>query len=167
MTQCAPAAMALVMSPEYRIPPSAMMGTSECLAASAASKMAVTWGTPTPEITRVVQIDPGSNAHLHRVRASGQQVLASFLGCHVSRNDINVPPSLDFADCLQHIRRMAVSTVHNQNVNTFLDQALRSIVVEYSDRRSHPQPAQLIFAGLGEPFHHVNVFDRDESGQFV
>src|SRR5208283_898959 len=41
MTQDAPAAMALVMSPEYLMPPSAMMGTPVPCAALAASIMAV------------------------------------------------------------------------------------------------------------------------------
>ena len=41
------------------MPPSAMMGTSYLLAASAASAMAVSWGTPTPATMRVVQIEPG------------------------------------------------------------------------------------------------------------
>ena len=159
--------MALVMSPEYRIPPSAMIGNVGMLGRLGrledGGHLRHTHSRDHPRRAN----RSGTDAHLHRIRAGGQQVLASFLGCHVSRNDVNVPPSLDLADRLQHIRRMPVSTVHDQNVNAFGNQALRSVVVKHSDRRSHPQPAQLILAGMGEPFHHVNVFDRDESGQFV
>src|SRR3972149_1191974 len=59
MTAEAPAARALVMSPEYLIPPSAMRGIFFFEAAAAHFMIADTWGTPTPAITRVVQIDPG------------------------------------------------------------------------------------------------------------
>src|SRR5256884_2433734 len=59
ITQDAPAASALEMSPEYLIPPSAMSGTSVPCAARAASMIAVNCGTPAPVTTRVVQIDPG------------------------------------------------------------------------------------------------------------
>src|SRR5829696_3831294 len=59
MTTSAPAAMALAISPEYWIPPSATIGTSWRAATRAQSRTAVTWGTPTPATTRVVQIDPG------------------------------------------------------------------------------------------------------------
>ena len=59
MTVSAPATMALAMSPEYWSPPSPMTGTPTARAACAARWMAVTWGTPTPATTRVVQIEPG------------------------------------------------------------------------------------------------------------
>src|SRR5215813_15052786 len=59
ITQEAPAASALVMSPEYLIPPSAMIGTPVPAAALAQSLTAVNCGTPAPVTTRVVQIEPG------------------------------------------------------------------------------------------------------------
>ncbi len=59
ITASAPAAMALVMSPEYLMPPSAISGTPASRAARAHSAMAVICGTPAPETTRVVQIEPG------------------------------------------------------------------------------------------------------------
>ena len=59
MTALAPAAMALGMSPEYLMPPSAMMVLPSLSAASAQSMMAVIWGTPMPATTRVVQMEPG------------------------------------------------------------------------------------------------------------
>ena len=55
----APAAIALTISPEYLIPPSAIIGTLYSLAASAQSITAVICGTPIPATTRVVQIEPG------------------------------------------------------------------------------------------------------------
>jgi hypothetical protein len=57
ITLDAPAASAFTISPEYLMPPSAITGMSP--APSTASNTAVSWGTPTPVTTRVVQIDPG------------------------------------------------------------------------------------------------------------
>src|SRR5690625_3742554 len=59
MTAWAPAASALMISPEYLIPPSAITGTPYFSASSAQSWTAVICGTPTPATTRVVQIEPG------------------------------------------------------------------------------------------------------------
>ncbi len=55
------------------MPPSAMTGTSCSAAAWAHSQMAVTWGTPAPVTTRVVQIDPGADADLDGVGAALDQ----------------------------------------------------------------------------------------------
>ena len=41
------------------MPPSAITGTSDFAASSAQSMIAESCGTPTPAITRVVQIEPG------------------------------------------------------------------------------------------------------------
>src|SRR5450830_140983 len=59
ITTCAPAAKALIISPEYLIPPSAIIDTPEPSAASAQLATAVICGTPTPATTRVVQMEPG------------------------------------------------------------------------------------------------------------
>ena len=54
-----PAARALVISPEYLIPPSATIGIPLFLATSYTSIIADICGTPIPATTRVVQIEPG------------------------------------------------------------------------------------------------------------
>src|SRR5450432_1432098 len=59
ITVSAPAASAFATSPEYLMPPSAMIATPEPFAADTASAIAVSCGTPTPATIRVVQIDPG------------------------------------------------------------------------------------------------------------
>ena len=59
MTACAPAANAFVMSPEYRIPPSAIIGMFDPFKAFTAEEIADSCGTPTPETIRVVQMEPG------------------------------------------------------------------------------------------------------------
>ncbi len=37
----------------------------------------------------------------------------------------------------------------------------------YTYRCAHPQPPPAIFAGMGKPLHHVDVFDRNQAGQSV
>src|SRR2546430_5369084 len=59
MTACAPAAIALAMSPEKRMPPSEMTGTSASCSACATAATAEICGTPTPATMRVVQMEPG------------------------------------------------------------------------------------------------------------
>src|SRR5699024_2684115 len=59
ITIFAPAAIALVISPEYLIPPSAITGISYSLAASAQFILAFICGTPIPVTTLVVHIEPG------------------------------------------------------------------------------------------------------------
>ena len=59
ITQSAPAAIALGISPVYRMPPSAMTGTPDPFSAAATSNTAENCGNPTPATTRVVQIEPG------------------------------------------------------------------------------------------------------------
>ena len=59
MTEEAPAAKALVISPECLIPPSAMIGTPLPARTFAQSAIAVICGIPAPDTIRVVQIEPG------------------------------------------------------------------------------------------------------------
>ena len=59
ITTLAPQARALVISPEYLIPPSAITGISYSLATFTQSIMADICGTPTPVTTLVVQMEPG------------------------------------------------------------------------------------------------------------
>ena len=59
ITEFAPAANAFTISPEYFIPPSAIIGIPASLAAAEQSRIAVICGTPTPATIRVVHIEPG------------------------------------------------------------------------------------------------------------
>ena len=76
MTAWAPAASALVMSPEYRMPPSAMIGMSVPCRALTADAMADSCGTPTPETIRVVQMLPGPMPHLTASAPASARALA-------------------------------------------------------------------------------------------
>src|SRR5919197_959113 len=81
ITVCAPAASALVTSPENLMPPSAMTGTPARSAGPTASRIAVSCGTPTPETTRVVQIEAGAVRRVddQYVRAGAHQRLGARL----------------------------------------------------------------------------------------
>src|SRR5438876_9022142 len=99
ITQDAPAANALEMSPEYLIPPSAMSGTSVPWAARAASMMAVNCGTPAPVTTRVVQIDPGP---MPTFKPSTPSEINSFVPSYVAthrrkRGDVRRHERIDLA----------------------------------------------------------------------
>ena len=59
ITLDAPAASAFGTSPESLMPPSAITGTPVPRSAFAALYTAVSCGMPTPQTTRVVQIEPG------------------------------------------------------------------------------------------------------------
>ena len=59
ITESAPAAIALAISPENLIPPSAIILMSLPFKASLMLKIAVICGMPIPAIIRVVQIEPG------------------------------------------------------------------------------------------------------------
>ena len=59
ITELAPATIALTMSPEYRTPPSAIIGIPLSLSALETFIIAESCGKPTPATTRVVHIEPG------------------------------------------------------------------------------------------------------------
>ena len=83
MTAWAPQASDFTTSPEKRIPPSAMSGTPAATVTRAASKIAVTCGIPTPEMIRVVQIEPTpmptfTPSAPARIRASAPSAVPTF-----------------------------------------------------------------------------------------
>src|SRR5919112_253728 len=76
ITVFAPAASAFATSPEYLMPPSAMIATPDPFAAATASEIAVSCGTPTPATIRVVQpahvIGGGVRIHLGLLDVAGR-----------------------------------------------------------------------------------------------
>ena len=77
ITQSAPEAMALAISPLYFIPPSAMTGMPLDLHASTTLCTAVSCGTPTPETILVVQIEPGPIPTLTALAPASIRALAA------------------------------------------------------------------------------------------
>ena len=85
--------------------------------------IAVICGTPTPEMTRVVQIEPGPMPTFTASAPASIRSLAPLGGRHVAGNHVDIPVLLDLADRFHHVGRMAVGTVDHQHVDAFLNQA--------------------------------------------
>ena len=107
------------------------------------------------------------DAHLHCVSPGRHQVARSVARCHVASHDVDIPPLLHFADRLDHVGRVAMGTIDDEEIDIFLDQAAGPLIIEDSDGRSNPQPTLPVFGCLREATHHVDVFDRNQSGQSV
>jgi hypothetical protein len=114
MTVSAPATSALAMSPEYCRPPSPTSGTPAGRQALAPRRSPVTCGTPTPATTRVVQIDPGPDAHLDAVGARVDQRLRARPGRDVAAEHLHVAGRrvrLQPGDHVEHQPGVAVGDV--------------------------------------------------------
>ena len=115
-------------SPEYLIPPSEMIGTPDPLAASEHCATAVIWGTPAPEMIRVVQIDPGPDAYLDGIDLKPDQVLDRFRGGDVSGDQIDVGHRLSqLFDGRHHSAAVAVRRVDGKDVDAFRENFLSAL----------------------------------------
>ena len=90
MTASAPAAMALVTSPENLMPPSEISGTPEPRVARAHSAMAVICGTPAPLTTRVVQMEPGPMPTLMPSAPRFDQIARAFERGDVAGDQVHI-----------------------------------------------------------------------------
>src|SRR5216683_1324241 len=114
ITHDAPAASAFEMSPEYLMPPSAMIATSVPFAALAASMMAVSCGTPAPVTTRVVQIEPGP---MPTFSPSMPSEISSFAPGHIAGHQLHFrQPLPDRLDRFHHSLGVSVRRVDGQHV---------------------------------------------------
>ena len=170
ITQSAPAAMALAMSPEERTPPSAMAGTPWARAAAAHSITAVSCGTPTPATTRVVQMEPGpmpiftasAPASISASTASGVATLpattCTLLDKRLMRSTVPM-----------HARRMPVGGVHHHHVHVGLDQRLGALVavLAHADGGGDAQPAERVLHGGRIGLRLVHVLHGDEADAAV
>ena len=121
----APATSALAMSPEYCSPPSPITGTPAGAQARAASKIAVTWGTPTPATTRVVQIEPGPTPTFTASTPASTSACAPGPRGDVAADDLHVGGrgvGLEPADHVQQQPGVAVRGVGDEHVDPGLDQ---------------------------------------------
>lgn len=113
--------------------------------------MAVSCGTPTPEIILVVQIDPGPIPTLTasapaRIKSLAPSVVATFPAItSISHRFFGLANGFD------HVLGMTVGTVHHQNIDTLFNQSGNPLVIENSDRRSDSQSSPGIFRGQGKP----------------
>lgn len=103
MTALAPPAMALGMSPEYLMPPSAITVTPYLSASFAQSLIAVSCGTPIPAITRVVQMEPGPMPTLIQLAPRFNEGAGGLGRGDVARDDAQVREGgAQLADLVDH-----------------------------------------------------------------
>jgi hypothetical protein len=151
ITHSAPAASALAMSPDWRMPPSAITGTPArcCVHARDAFITAVIWGTPTPVTTRVVQIEPGPMPTLTASAPASIRSIAPSRGRDVARDDLDVVPLLDLADGVDDVLAVPVRGVDDEHVRLGRDQRLDAVVLVRAHRRAAAEPPALVGAGVG------------------
>ena len=117
MTQLAPAAMALVMSPEYLMPPSAMTGTLAVAGgASGFGDRRDLRNAGAGHDARGAD-GAGTDADLDGVGSGARQLAGAVKGAHVAGDQIDFRQlRLDQLDGFDHARRMAVRAVDGEQV---------------------------------------------------
>src|SRR6266571_4007805 len=156
MTTEAPAAMALVISPEYFTPPSAITGTPVPFAARAASTMAVICGTPAPVTTRVVQMDPGP---MPTLRPSKPRAMRSRAPSYV--------PTFPATSCILGRRCLTerIASMTRVEWPCAVSSARTSTLARASSTERSRKSAVLIFGGPRIFQFLLNVLDRDQPFQ--
>ena len=148
------------------MPPSAITGMSGFCAASTASMIAVSCGTPTPATMRVVQIEPGPMPTLIAVGAGIDQRLGAFGGRDIAGDDLHrVRQLLDARDRVEHVLRMAVRGIDHDEVDAGLDQRLGAREALVADRGGggDAQAALLVLAGVRIGDRLLDVLHGDQA----
>ena len=60
-----------------------------------------------------------------------------------------------------------MSTINDQNINITVDQGGDSICIIHANCCTDSETPLPIFAGIREPLHHVDIFDRYKPLQFL
>ena len=138
-------------------------------AAAATSACAVSWGTPTPATTRVVQIEPGPMPTL-TASAPASTRAAPPRGGDVAGDDLGgVGQAPDGATLSITPREWpcAVSTTITSAPAAISASARSSPGRAGADGGTDPQPALLVLAGVGEALRLLDVLDGDQPDQAV
>src|SRR5437762_6154410 len=165
MTVCAPAASALVTSPENLMPPSAMTGTPARSAGPMASPMAVSWHAHAGDDARGADRG-GTHADLDRVDTRLDQRGAGFGRPDVAGDEIDPREgALHGAHGLDDRLRVPVRRVHHQHVRPGAHQRLgaRLAVGAGADRGPDAQPPPLVLGRVREADGRLDVLDGDRA----
>ena len=103
--------------------------------------IAVICGTPTPETTRVVQIDPGPIPTFTASAPASIKRLGSLTSGHVSGDHLNVEVSLDSPHGLDHVLAVTMRRIDNQDINISFQQRGR-----FARNRERRRPPRLAIA---------------------
>ena len=153
------------MSPECRIPPSAITGTSAGSAASRALSTAETCGTPTPVTIRVVQMDPGPMPTLTAstpasMSSCAPSVVATLPAMTSMSNRLLIAP-----DGVDDVAAVAVGGVDDQHVHLGVDERLGPVELTHAHRGADAQAAAVVPAGEGELVQLGDVAHGDQARQ--
>ena len=168
ITVSAPAAIALTMSPEYVMPPSAITGTPSRRARRVVCQIAESCGMPAPLITRVVQIDPAPTPTLMAsAPASARASTPSSVTTLPATTGSDGQPRLDPLDRLDHAGRVAVGGVDGDGVDGPGDERLDALldVVADADGGRAAQPAGVVAGRVRELLALLDVLHRDQPGE--
>ena len=112
-----------------------------------------------------MQIEPGPDADLHRVRAGLDQRLGRLGGRDVAGDHLDVEARLDRAHHLEHRARVAVRRVDDEDVDLLGDESLRALegVGADADRGADPQPAALVLRRERVLDPLLDVLDGDQA----
>ncbi len=108
-----------------------------------------------------------TDANFDSIRPGGHQIAVSPPRGHVATNHVDFPLLFYLFDGFDDVGRMSVSTVDDNHVHAAADEAFHPLVIMHTDSSASTQPPLLVFASLGKPLHHVDVFDRNKPRQFV
>ena len=129
--------------------------------------MAVNCGMPTPEMTRVVQIDPGTDADFHGAGTGGDQIARALLGDHVAGHDRHVGKRAEFADHFHHVAGVAGGGIDEQRVRPGFDQRLAAVdaIRPHAHGGAAAELAVVVLGGVGEGDAFFDVGAGDQSGE--
>jgi hypothetical protein len=128
------------MSPENRMPPSAIKGIPDFASALATFCTALICGTPTPATIRVVQMDPGPMPTLTASAPWSTSALAAFACCNIAADDLRFGKCLlDPFDAVEHALRVPVGRIDYHDVGAGFDQGGCAFFSAFADanRRAH------------------------------
>ncbi len=148
------------------MPPSAITGTPAARPASAASRMAVSCGTPTPATMRVVQIEPGPMPTLiASAPASISACAPSAVATLPAMIATLLVARLMRRTCVEHLLGMAVRGVDDEAVDAGLHQQLGALEALVADggRRGDAQAPVGVLGGVGMGGRLLDVLDGDQA----
>ena len=134
MTEVAPAASALTISPEWRIPPSAMTPRPNSRATSAHLITAVSCGTPTPATIRGAD-RARTNTNLDDVGSRLKERPSTFRGCDIAGHEWQLWIGiLGFFHCFQDTLGVSMGSINRDDVHASFYECCDTVY----GRRQHP-----------------------------
>jgi hypothetical protein len=167
ITQSAPAAMALAMSPDRRMPPSAITGTFLPVVRSARHRVHdggdLRHAHAGHDARRADRAR--ADADLDRVRPARMRSMAASAVAMLPAMTWMLCTTLDRPDRADHVLRVAVGGVDHDHIDLGGEQRLDPIVLVNADRRAAPQAAAAVAARAGEAAEALDVPHGDQAGE--